>query len=165
MSTASNISPPGASASESSAGRVVVGVDGSGGSIAALQWAARFASKFDVEIDAVTSWYYPTSYGFPGGAIEWRPDEDAEKIVAAALISAFGDEIPNGLRFFVREGHPARVLVEASQGAQLLVVGSRGHGGFVGLLLGSVSTHCAEHSDCPVVIHRAVSEVPPATPS
>ena len=54
------------------------------------------------------------------------------------------------------QGHPAPLLVEASKGADLLVVGSRGHGEFVGMLIGSVSEYCATNARCPVLIHRAV---------
>jgi len=57
----------------------------------------------------------------------------------------------------VIDGHPAPVLVEASKGAELLVVGSRGHGEFVGMLIGSVSEYCAAHALCPVLVHRPTS--------
>ena len=71
--------------------------------------------------------------------------------------------VPVPVREIVRRGSAARELVQASQGAQLLVVGSRGHGGFSGLLLGSVSSACAEHAHCPVlVIHGDTPPPPPA---
>ena len=57
----------------------------------------------------------------------------------------------------VREGNPAKILLEAADGADLLVVGSRGHGGFAEALLGSVSQHCVHHAPCPVVIIRGPS--------
>jgi nucleotide-binding universal stress UspA family protein len=148
---------------QSSQGRVVVGVDGSAESVAALRWAEDYADALGLEIDAVTSWSYPADYGYAGGASEWRPDQDAALVSAAALGEAFGDGPPVGLRVVVREGHPARVLEDASNGAALLVVGSRGHGGFAGLLLGSVSAYCAEHAHCPVVVDRQVSR--PAAPA
>lgn len=139
---------------ESSAGRVVVGLDGSPSSIAALRWSHRFAGAFGLEIDAVTSWSFPSTYGAGGAAIDWRPDQDAAALTDAALATVFGAARPSGLRSLVREGHPARVLVDASRGAHLLVVGSRGRGGFAGLLLGSVSAYCAQHAHCPVVVDR-----------
>ena len=136
----------------SSAGRIVVGVDGSQPSIDALHWAARVGSALGLEIDAITAWAYPTGYGMAGGNSDYRPDTDADLIVSAALDTAFGDERPTGLRTITREGNAARVLLDAASGAEMLVVGSRGHGGFVGLLLGSVSAPCAEHAHCPVVV-------------
>lgn len=143
---------------DGSAGRVVVGLDGSPSSIAALRWAARFAAAFGLEIDVVTSWYFPSTYGEGGAAIDWRPDQDSAALADAALTTVFGDTPPSGLRSLVREGHPARVLVDASRGASLLVVGSRGRGGFTGLLLGSVSAYCAQHAHCPVLVDREVRE-------
>jgi nucleotide-binding universal stress UspA family protein len=133
---------------------IVVGVDGSESSINALRTAARVATVLDAEIDAVTSWEFPASYGLAGGAGDWRPDTDAAQLLAIALKEAFGDDVPARLRSVLTEGHPAKVLVEASRGAEMLVVGSRGHGGFVGLLLGSVSAYCAEHASCPVLVAR-----------
>lgn len=141
--------------------RIVVGVDGSAQSHQALRWAEFLAAGTGATIEAVYAWEYPVSAGgwtaFP---TDWHPDQDAEKVLTQAVDGAFGSERPRGLTLHTREGHPVRVLVEASQGAQLLVVGSRGHGGFVGLLLGSVSASCAEHAGCPVlVVHN---EQPPA---
>jgi nucleotide-binding universal stress UspA family protein len=135
----------------SSSGRIVVGVDGSSPSIDALRWAARIGTALGLEIDAVTSWEYPISYGM-GGLLDYRPDTDATQVLAEALTTAFGDTRPDGLRRLVAEGHPAKVLLDASSEAEMLVVGSRGHGGFVGQLLGSVSAPCAEHATCPVVV-------------
>lgn len=132
--------------------RIVVGVDGSSDSVEALQWAARFAASSGAEIDAVTSWQYPLNFGtvaIPGG---WEPAEDAAKVSARAIVEAFGTNPPAGLRVDVLEGHPAQVLIDSSKDAAMLVVGSRGHGGLVGLLLGSVSARCAERAHCPVVV-------------
>jgi nucleotide-binding universal stress UspA family protein len=135
--------------------RIVVGVDGSAGSVGALHWAAQLAPSVGAELDAVTCWAYPVSYGMsvaPPPA--WDPAADANEILATALTAAFGEHRPDGLRAVVSQGHPAEVLLEASEDAELLVVGSRGHGGFAGLLLGSVSAHCAEHASCPVLVTR-----------
>ena len=134
---------------------IVVGVDGSPSSLDALRWAACIAVPLNAEIDALTSWAYPASYGMGGGApVEWDPAEDAAQILADALTAAFGDHRPAGIRAVVCEGHPAQVLSDASNGAEMLVVGSRGHGGFAGLLLGSVSAYCTAHAACPVLVTR-----------
>jgi nucleotide-binding universal stress UspA family protein len=143
---------------------IVVGVDGSPSSLDALRWAARMAEPLNAEIDAVTSWHYPTSYGMGGGApAEWDPAQDAAQILDDALTATFGDHRPAGIRTLVRQGHPAEVLSDASDGAEMLVVGSRGHGGFAGLLLGSVSSYCSAHARCPVLVTRTASlpSVPP----
>lgn len=137
--------------------RIVVGTDGSASSTDALRWAAQIAADTGAQIDAITCWQYPQSYGMSGGSLDWNPTSDAAQILAGSLTDAFGDKQPDGLHADVREGHPAQVLIDASAGADMLVVGNRGHGGFVGLLLGSVSAYCVEHAHCPVVV------VPPAS--
>ncbi len=133
--------------------RIVVGVDGSESSKSALRWAARLLPVFNGEIEAVIAWEYPSSYGW-GIALpsDWRPDLDAAKALEAAVDDAFGNQRPPGLKCTVCEGRASYVLLEASEGADLLIVGSRGHGGFAGLLLGSVSTACTEHAKCPVLV-------------
>jgi nucleotide-binding universal stress UspA family protein len=135
--------------------RIVVGVDGSAASLDALRWAGRLGTALGCELDAVTSWAYPMSYGMTALPVEWIPADDAARALATALESAFGDDRPEGLRSRVVEGNPAAVLIEASADAELLIVGSRGHGGFVGLLIGSVSAACAEHAGCPVLVTRS----------
>lgn len=137
---------------EATGGRLVVGVDGSAGSAEALRWAARYATRMHATIDAVIAWRPPVTYGWAYETDEWHPEIDAEKTLTAQVDQVFGAQRPPNLRLVVREGHPAQVLIEASKGAALLVVGSRGHGGFVGLLLGSVSANCAERAPCPVVV-------------
>lgn len=87
--------------------------------------------------------------GFAGGL---DPADDAARTLADSLAAAFGDTPPDGLEGCVREGHAAQVLIEFSADTDMLVVGSRGHGGFAGLLLGSVSAYCTEHGKCPVVV-------------
>lgn len=134
--------------------RVVVGVDGSPGSVAALKWGARVAAAVGASVQAVTAWHYPTTYGAPMYLDSWRPDVDAEKVLEEALDEAFGSHRPPGLLTSVAPGTPREVLLEASKGARLLVVGSRGHGGFAGLLLGSVSAAVAEHAECAVLVAR-----------
>lgn len=136
---------------------IVVGVDGSPLSIEALKWAARFESTVGGPITAIAAWHIPASaVGFaeyPG--VGWNPEEDAAKVLESALKDAFGDQAPAGLTARTVQGRPAQVLVEASRDASMLVVGSRGLGGFMGLLLGSVSRACAEHAACPVMVLHA----------
>lgn len=90
--------------------------------------------------------------GYPSVPIHYRPDKVAEHGLTEAVATAFGEDRPADLRALVRHGHPAKVLIDAGRDAEMLVVGSRGHGGFIGLLLGSVSTFCAVHASCPVVV-------------
>jgi nucleotide-binding universal stress UspA family protein len=136
---------------------IVVGVDGTDSSRQALIWAVRYAALIGAGIDAVISWNYPTGYGMGGVASDWNPGEDARDLLAETVASVLGGDIPVPLTQVVREGNAARVLLDETKDAQMLVVGSRGHGGFAGLLLGSVSAHCAEHAHCPVlVIHGKV---------
>ena len=139
---------------QSSSRRVVVGVDGSEQSKAALRWARRIAVPLGARIQAVTAWDYPTMYGGPVYLEDFRPDLDAEKVLADTLDEVFPGERPEGLEALVRQGQPRQVLLQAAQGAEVLVVGSRGHGGVTGLLLGSVSAHCAEHAPCAVLVAR-----------
>ncbi|HZC70757.1 MAG TPA: universal stress protein [Jatrophihabitans sp.] len=138
--------------SQNATRRLVVGIDGSPGAAEALRWAARHAELSGLGIDAVIAWQPPVSYGWAYGIDDWRPDADAEKTMTAQIDAIFGTQRPAHLRLLVREGHAAKVLIEASKDAELLVVGSRGHGGFAGLLLGSVSANCAERAHCPVVV-------------
>jgi nucleotide-binding universal stress UspA family protein len=146
---------------DSGAGRIVVGVDGSGHSLDALRWAAHFAAVFGARLDVVAAWEYPQSFGWAAIAPEWDPSQDMVKVLDDAVRAVFGAEQPGGLRLQVREGGAAKVLLEAGEGAVMLVVGSRGHGGFAGLLLGSVSANVAEHASCPVFIVHGDQAPPP----
>ena len=132
--------------------RIVVGVDGSGQSQLALSWAVRIAEITGATIDAVTAWHFPMNSGWGYTPDGWDPEADATKCLTDSIDDAFGTERPAGLRLLVREGLPAKVLLDESRGATMLIVGSRGHGGFSGLLLGSVSASCAEHATCPVLV-------------
>jgi nucleotide-binding universal stress UspA family protein len=144
-------------------GRIVVGVDGSEESKAALRWAGLMAERSGALIDAVTVWSFPVAYGWDAAGaygIDWQGD--AEKAVTATVDAVFGPNRPAGFRTFALEGDPAHRLIEHAAGAQLLVVGNRGRGGFRGLLLGSVSTKVAAHATCPVLIVHADDETPAA---
>lgn len=135
-------------------GLIVVGVDGSASSKEALRWAAHQAELTGAAVSAVIAWEYPSLYGW-GAAL---PGEDfaatAGAVLAEAVRETLGQTPSVEVRESVEVGHPAQVLLNASRDAQLLVVGSRGHGGVTGALLGSVSQHCANHARCPVVIIR-----------
>jgi nucleotide-binding universal stress UspA family protein len=142
-------------------GRIVVGVDGSANSEQALRWAARLAADFGARLEAVTAWDFPASYGFGSVPQDWDPAGDMRKVLDETVRAVFGDHPPAGLQRQVREGGAAQVLIEASQDAIMLVVGSRGHGGFTGMLLGSVSANVAEHAQCPVLVIHG-DQAPPA---
>ena len=131
--------------------RIVVGVDGSDESKCALRWAAYLATVAGASIDVVIAWDYPPSYG-TAAAPDWSPRQDAEQILAEALNDVFGSHRPKQLQTVVCEGNATRMLLDIGAGATMLIVGSRGRGGFVGLLLGSVSAAVAEQSTCPVVV-------------
>ncbi|MEZ5151191.1 universal stress protein [Rhodococcus zopfii] len=135
--------------------RVVVGVDGSDSSIDALRWAARLAPSLGATIDATIAWHPAHTYGFYPYPADYRPDQEAAEMLSDAIAGAFDGVPPAGIVESVREGHPSQVLIDAARHAQMLVLGSRGHGGFSGLLLGSVSAYCAEHAPCPVLVVRA----------
>lgn len=139
-------------------GHIVVGVDGSESSKAALRWAARILAATGGFIDAVIAWQPPPYYGWGYVGPEWNPEDEARKVLTAAVDEAFGADWPIGTRLTVQRGNPAKVLLDQSKDAALLVVGSRGHGGFAGLLLGSVSAPCAEHATCPVLVCHGKDE-------
>lgn len=139
--------------------RIVAGVDGSPSSMTALRWAVRQAGLTGAAVDAVTAWNYPANaggYGWAPTGMEGSFDvqENAEKTLADAISSTVDPGSTVEIRSLVVEGIPAQVLLDASDGADLLVVGSRGHGGFAEALLGSVSQHCVHHAHCPVVVIR-----------
>ena len=140
---------------ETSRKRIVVGMDGSEESVHALRMAARLATLLECRIEAVIVWEYPALLATPFPITEWSPRKEAEQALDEAVEAAFeGTDVPEGLARSVVAGQPARVLMEASRGAEMVVVGNRGRGGFAGLLLGSVSTTVAAHARCPVLIAR-----------
>ena len=131
---------------------VVVGVDGSESSIAALRWAARQAELTGAELRAVISWELPS-------AAYWVPlpndldlESSARSTLAAQIAQTLGPEPKVPVTQVVAQGHPAPTLVGHAADADLLVLGSRGHGELASVLLGSVSEHCVTHAHCPVVV-------------
>jgi nucleotide-binding universal stress UspA family protein len=142
--------------------RIVVGVDGSPSGHAALRWAVRYAELTSSTVDAVIVWQYPAALGGFGMAPVPMYEginlgELAEKTLADAISNAVDPNSDVTVREQVVEGYPAQVLVAAAEGADLLVVGSRGHGEFAEVLLGSVSQHCVHHGPCPVLVVRGPS--------
>jgi nucleotide-binding universal stress UspA family protein len=134
--------------------RIVVGVDGSVASKAALEWAVGQAGLTGAAVDAVIAWEFPaiTGYPVPTSDIDW--EDLARQIVTDATAEARAGAGQVQIRSKVMKGNAAQVLLDESAGAELLVVGSRGHGGFAEALLGSVGQHCVHHAKCPVVVIR-----------
>lgn len=138
--------------------KILVGVDGSPGSRAALRFAIAEAAIRGSEVEAVASWQAP-AYAYTGVAV-MPPVVELSEAATAALEEAISEE-RQGLSdaqaqvtvtAVVVQGPAAAVLIDRSHQADLLVVGSRGYGGFRGLLLGSVSHQCVSHAHCPVVV-------------
>lgn len=134
-------------------GRIVVGVDGSEGSRSALRWAVGQAGLTGDTVEAVIAWQYPAAYGWA----PVYPEHDAlpaltKKFLSETVAKTLGDHAGVDITLTESEGQSAQVLLDAACGADLLVVGSRGRGGFAALVLGSVSQHCVQHPPCPVVV-------------
>jgi len=135
--------------------RIVVGVDGSTQSTAALRWAVEEARLRGATVEAWHAWYVGFAADpFAAGVLV---DEEALEAAARTALDEVVDRVDAGAlaepvkRVLVR-GMAASALLDAARGADLLVVGSRGVGGFAGLLLGSVSQHVISHTGCPVVV-------------
>jgi len=142
--------------------RIVVGVDGTAPSKSALRWAIHQARLTGASVDAVTGYRIPPPLYQPPKMVAGVDIKDFEESACRILTEAVSDvsdvsatdsEVQVAQQ--VIHGNPAKVLVDAADGADLLVLGNRGHGGFTGMLLGSVSTHCVTHAHCPVAVVRA----------
>jgi nucleotide-binding universal stress UspA family protein len=137
---------------------IVVGIDGSEASKAALRWAVEEARLRHARVQAVHAWWIVPMLK-PGGhlapaASDWGA-EDATECVRTFVTETVGEQTEVEITPVAVQGEQASVaLVDAAKGADLLVVGSRGAGGFSGLLLGSISQQCAHHAPCPIVIVR-----------
>ncbi|MGO4248932.1 universal stress protein [Paenarthrobacter sp. RAF54_2] len=135
-----------------STGEIIVGVDGSDASIAALQEAQLLATPLGVDVVATAFWDYPPVYeGYVVMGITGF-EEAAGRILKQSVEMAFGPTQPDNVHSRLVQGHPRQGLIEASRKADMIVVGRRGHGGFGGLLLGSVTSACVAHAHCPVLV-------------
>ena len=140
--------------------QVVVGVDGSVNSVAALRWAGAYARLTGATVHAISTWEYPA---FPDtSGIVTMPGRDfliggAQAVLDTALAQA---QLPADVEVVGEpiEGSPAHTLLDRSADAELLVVGRRGHSGIVGIITGSVATSCAHHARVPVVIVPLTSD-------
>jgi nucleotide-binding universal stress UspA family protein len=141
-----------------SPGRVVVGFDGSPASMQALRWALNYARFTRSATEVIVAWDCPPKLGLTllapiGGAAEMSAEQMLDHLIGQ-LRDEYTRQLIEGR---VVQGQAAPLLVEASKGADLLVVGSRGHGELVGMLIGSVSEYCATNAHCPVLVHKAVA--------
>jgi nucleotide-binding universal stress UspA family protein len=136
---------------------VVVGVDGSPESVAALKWAAAYGAATGARLRAVVAWHYPAAAGTaPVGVAPAAISEEVRQQMIETLAKAVAEAAADAeIEQQIGYGHPAQVLIDQSAEADLLVVGNRGHGAFTGMMVGSVSIHCVTHAHCPVVVVRA----------
>lgn len=138
---------------------IVVGVDGSKESRQALRWACEEAALRSLDVLAVAVWnVFPITLEPLVGLTAWERTVDSEQVTRAtlaALVAEVAGEFPEvALAQQVMTGHPAEELIKLSADAAILVVGAQGHGGFMGMLLGSTSKHVLAHSACTVVVVR-----------
>ena len=138
--------------------RIVVGVDGFESSRAALRWAIQQAKLTGAVVDAVTAWHIPAGSDLIPVADLPDYQDDARIVLTEAITEMCLVDTEVEVRPYVPEGPAGPVLVTAAEGADLLVVGCRGHGGLAGAMLGSVGQYCTHHAPCPVVIMRGKHE-------
>lgn len=140
--------------------RIVVGVDGSPSSRQALRWAARQAKVTGASLEIVTCWEFPitSDWRMPPSPIAADLEHKAHRHLKEPVFEVLGDDPGIDVTITAVEGHPAPVLIDAARGASLLVIGSRGHGAFAGMFIGSVSNHCVSHAPCPVTVVRDAGE-------
>jgi nucleotide-binding universal stress UspA family protein len=137
---------------------IVVGVDGSPGSRKALAWAAAEAADHGADLLVVNVWEHTLLP--PAGSVSVsehyvpEPSQTTTDELVQVIKEELGDDPPVQVQAQVKQGRPAKVLIDESAGADLLVVGHRGHGGFAGLVLGSVSQHVAAYAKCAVTVVR-----------
>jgi nucleotide-binding universal stress UspA family protein len=129
---------------------VVVGYDGSAASMDALDRGIDMARALDVPLHVLTAWEHAEQYG--GALSGWTEDRVARQILDEAVRSRFGAEPPAWLVTEARLGGAAQMLIHASLGAQMLIIGSRGHGRVMRMLIGSVSMACVQSAACPVLV-------------
>ena len=150
-------------------GLVVVGVDGSPHSVAALGWAARYAAATGAAVRAVFAWHYPdVAGGQPVGVapepVQHRTEDIEQHHLHDAIAEVYPPEARGAVVAQIAYGHPAKVLIDMSKEADLLVVGGSGHSAFTGMLVGSVSLHCVTQAFCPVTVVRGTEADAEARP-
>lgn len=137
---------------------IVVGVDGSPSSRAALTWAAAEAADHSADLVVLNVWEHallpPLGTGSVPHTAVADPSHGAAEDLVKVIKEELGEEPPVRIEPRIKHGNPAEVLIDESADAALLVVGTRGHGGFAGLVLGSVSQHVAAYAKCPVAVIR-----------
>jgi nucleotide-binding universal stress UspA family protein len=142
---------------------IVVGIDGSHNASRALEWAMAEASLRKADLTVITVNSVPAGY-WSGAPVTLPSDEDrvarirkeAEEAVASEA-AKLGDQQPASVTVAAFSGYPATALIEASEGSDLLVVGTRGGGGFATLRLGSIASQVVHHAHCPVVVVHGAS--------
>lgn len=139
--------------SSTTPGRVLVAVDGSAASLEALRAGYRMATLLADQLVGVSAWQ-PLRHGILPPT-STHPEQVAEQLVSRSVLEAFRGQTTPAIEIVAVEGDPAENLIALSRDASLLVVGSRGHSGLPGLLLGSVSSACAAHAACPVLVVHA----------
>ena len=142
------------------ANRIVVGTDGSENSLSAVRWALREAALRKVSVDVIHAWHFTPMVDPMGIAIIPPTAEiqaSAQQVLAEVIRKVEAERGDVRVNEIVAQGSPAGTLLSAARDAELLVIGRRGHGGFVGLLLGSVATQVVHHAPCPVVVVNAQS--------
>jgi len=133
-------------------GRVVAAIDGSKESGAVYASGIQIANALNAYLDVVSSWTYPALYGYADSDSYDSPEHKAIEILTAASSAAFHGRPPEWVTLLPREGRAADALIDASAGAEMLIVGRRGLGAMASLLLGSVGVECVERATCPVLI-------------
>lgn len=147
---------------EASVEVVLVGVDGSPGSREALTWAYRYAERTGASLQVVTAFRYEEVVGVPGASWPVQTFEEiqleARRLQREVTEAVIPEDTAVSVQAEVVFGNPVSVLLERAATVDLLVLGSRGLGGFKGLILGSVSQQCLHHAPCAVTVVRAPHE-------
>jgi nucleotide-binding universal stress UspA family protein len=137
---------------------IVVGVDGSPNSRTALTWAAAEAVDHGADLVVINVWEHTLPPPTGSVSVSERYVPDPSQRTAEDLVQVIKEELGEDPAVLVqpqvKQGNPAKVLIDQSAKADLLVVGTRGHGGFRGLVIGSVSQHVAAYAKCPVTVVR-----------
>lgn len=136
-------------------GRIIVGFDGSRISMGALQWAITHARQIGAPITAISTWSQPSSYGYTANfAADIDPQTETENTLRDAIEPVQKENPDVTIETKVIQGDARKVLIDESKGAELLVVGSHGRGELTRMMLGSVSSYCAAHAQCPILVFR-----------